>query len=43
MTVGSTVSQNSIKQTLDLVDFLREELHDKEIRLDIQLDANKVA
>jgi hypothetical protein len=26
-----------------LVDYLREELHDKEIRLDIQLDQQKVA
>lgn len=43
VTVGSTVSQTSIKQTLDLVDYLREELHDKEIRLDIQLDQQKVA
>ncbi len=43
VTVGSTVSQTSIKQTLDLVDYLREELHDKEIRLDIQLDQQRVA
>ena len=43
VTVGSTVSQTSIRQTLDLVDYLREELHDKEIRLDIQLDQQKVA
>ena len=42
VTVGSTVSQTSIRQTLDLVDFLREELHDKEIRLDIQLNQQKV-
>jgi DNA polymerase III subunit gamma/tau len=43
VTVGSTVSLTSIRQTLDLVDYLREELHDKEITLDIQLDQQKVA
>jgi DNA polymerase III subunit gamma/tau len=43
VTVASSVSQNAIKQTLDLIDFLREELHDRELRLDIQLDAQKVA
>ena len=42
VTVGSTVSQTSIRQTLDLVDFLREELHDKDIRLEIQLNQQKV-
>jgi DNA polymerase III subunit gamma/tau len=43
VTVGSTVSLNSIRQTLDLVDFLREELHDKNIMLDIQLDQQRLA
>jgi DNA polymerase III subunit gamma/tau len=43
VTVGSTVSQNAIRQTLDLIDFLREELHDRDIRLEIQLDQDKMA
>jgi DNA polymerase III subunit gamma/tau len=43
VTVGSSVSQNSIRQTVDLIDFLREELHDKDIRLDIQLDQDRIA
>lgn len=41
--VASKLAQDNIRQTLDLVDFLRKELNDREIMLDIQLDQEKMA
>jgi DNA polymerase-3 subunit gamma/tau len=41
--VGSKLAQDNIRQTLELTDFLRKELNDREIMLDIQLDQEKIA
>jgi DNA polymerase III subunit gamma/tau len=41
--VGSKLAQDNIRQTLDLIDFLRKELNDRELMLDIQLDQDKLA
>ncbi len=41
--VGSKLAQDNIRQTLELTDYLRKELNDKEIMLDIQLDQEKIA
>jgi DNA polymerase-3 subunit gamma/tau len=41
--VASKLAQDNIRQTLDLIDFLRKELNDRELMLDIQLDQDKLA
>jgi DNA polymerase III subunit gamma/tau len=41
--VASKLAQDNIRQTLDLIDFLRKELNDRELMLDIRLDQEKMA
>ncbi len=41
--VASKLAQDNIRQTLELIDFLRKELNDRELMLDIQLDQEKLA
>lgn len=41
--VGSKLAQDNIRQTLELIDYLRKNLRDKELMLDVQLDQERVA
>lgn len=41
--VGSKLAQDNIRQTLDLIDYLRKELNDRELMMDIVLDQQKLA
>ncbi|MFZ4545553.1 MAG: DNA polymerase III subunit gamma/tau, partial [Saprospiraceae bacterium] len=41
--VGSKLAQESIKQTIDLLDYLRKELNDRELMMEIELDQEKIA
>lgn len=41
--VGSKLAQDNIRQTLDLIDFLRKELNDRDLMMEVDIDQSKVA